>query len=244
MRTNHQVLSEAVRHENDKRDNSLMAPNAVIAKMQQAEMALQEASIAVSQYYRQCSPEQQQRLDHVELRLHHAMNSQISARQELNSALPLHRNTLSKDGLSQFNAAARGDTRSLEAQPRPKANPEIVPIRASRGIGEPTSLDQQQGTAVAKFESAVKGHHQEPVTQLASEQVENSRPHPQPRPSLEMAAAVDRIEHAKAKHHDADRAKALNEVYGRIAERLERQLSINESREYTENLTKDGGIKR
>ena len=244
MNAHHQVLPEAVRLENEKRDNSLMAPNVVIAKMQQAEMALQEASIAVSQYYRQCSPEQQQRLDQVELRLHHAMDSQISARRELSGSLSLHRNTLSKDGLSQFNAAARGDTRSLEAQQRTHVKAEIVPIRASRGIGEPTSLDQKQGTAATAFESAVKASRQERAAPLGSEQVEKSNPHPQPRPSLEMAAAVDRIEHAKAKSHDAVRAKALNEFYGRIAERLESQLSMNESREITQNLTQDGGMKR
>lgn len=244
MRANQQILPEAARLENARRDGSVVPRNAVVAKLQHAELALQEASIAVSQYYRQCSPEQQQRLDHVELRLHHAMDSQVSARLELNAALPAHRNTLSKDGLSQFNAAARGDPRSMEAQQNKPVKMEVVPIRASRGIGDPTSLDQNQGTAMAAFMPAAKGMELSRGPQLASQQVEDSQPRPQPRPSLDMAAGVDRIQHAKAKGQDSDRARSLNETYERIAKRLENEQSLRDENDVSQDAKHNKGLGR
>jgi len=89
-------------------------------------------------------------------------------------------------------------------QDQSQSNPQTLSPMAQR---ENVERDANRGQAAEKFGQAAVGQERTDAPQIASAQVANDKPHPQLRPSPELAAGVDRAAHLHAKSQDNERSR-------------------------------------
>jgi hypothetical protein len=206
------TLSPAAQQANAERDGSVSpCIREAAAKMAAADRAISEAREAVARLAVHSDPPQKTAVGKTEEQVVRAGLDFHSARRSLQDAIPKYGQTLARDGKSQFNAAARGDARSIipqvARQQRPAerlpgtVSPQLYAAAMSAGqVGQPVAAVLQQGPG--------------------SQQVADDQPKPQPRPTRQFAAGADATAHRKAMSADATRAADRNAALRKLAEGL------------------------
>ncbi len=127
-------------------------------------------------------------------------------------------------------------------QNRPAQKPEAVTISASPELAKDTPLEQQRGQAKQQFAQAAGGkdHADQQRPKVDSEQVNNTKPEPQLKPSPELAGGVDATVHLNAKSKDNQKSREASQQaktksdqpspklqahYEKIAARLNQEVS-------------------
>jgi len=230
---NHQTLPQSVQQQNARRDDTISPYlGDAASKMSAASQALSEAHQAVERLYVHSDPKQQKALEEVQQQLHQTRSGLSGTRKALVEAKPDYNATLAKNGQSQFNAAARGDPRSLEPQianqNRPAQKPEVVTISASPSEAKDTPLERKRGEAKQGFNQAADAKpevKQNPAVE--SEQVKNAKPEPHLRPSPELGSGADRTVHLQAKGKDNQASREVSKQAGTQKEKPSPELQAH-----------------
>lgn len=210
-------LDVKAQQENALRDDKVM-PHfyAVGEKMENLDKALTEAKESVSNLYRHSDPVQQKALDKVEKSLIDSHRSADMAKDQVHGALPNAKDELGKATRTQFNAAGRGDPRSVVKQTDKQNSPLEREPRVE--VGKPSEktggarIDEIKGAVKAAFKDAKNGQTQPKAEaaakpkEMASQQVANSAPHPVLKPGPGLAAGGDRMAHQNAMQKDRKNA--------------------------------------
>lgn len=213
------VLSPAAQAANAERDGSVSPYlRDAATKLQAIDAMIREARRSVMRLQAHSDPQQKEAIEKIEARLIGLGNDAYGIRETLSEATPKYGQTLGKNGLSQFNAAARGDARSVVHQ----LDRQQRPLERMPGVLTPELHAAALGSAQvkpARNAAPVQRQHSS-QTELGSEQVRNQQPKPVPRPTPEFAAGVDATKHRQEMAADSRRANERNEYLKSLASEL------------------------
>jgi len=241
----YRTLPAASQQENSARDQSATSPylNSATSTLDGVGNALLNATATVRLAYDKATPEQKRKMEGVERDLHDAYNSSQRAKQELSGMKPEQRETLSKDGKLQFNAASRGDPRSMETQVanQHRKPPQKTATKVVMATDKKNALNEKEGKAKQDFNKAESNDPGKlKLPSINSKQVEETQPKPQPRPSYDMAGGADRMAHQKAKSADHQATRKIPAECVKLPESLQ-QGTVSSTQQ---QAARGGGMER